>query len=83
MLQLSSRQLPTYSLTSELNFRLGASPPPLWCCWWCLRRVRMAPDPETIWCALVGFFRTAAAAVDVEADWYSAAGGGLTSPAPF
>ena len=73
ILQFSSRQLPTYSLTIELNLWLG--PPPFlpkpfwWLC--CLRRVRMSPDPDTIWCALVGFFRTAgaaAAAVDVAAD---------------
>ena len=84
MLQLSSRQLPTYSLTSELNLRLGPPslpPPPPFCWWprWCglPRRVRMSPDPETIWCALVGFFRTAPtpAAIGI-ADWYSAGGGG-------
>ena len=85
MLQLSSRQLPTYSLTSELNFRLGPPSllPPPFCWWpwrWCglPRRVRMSPDPETIWCALVGFFRTAPAgtAIAPAADWYSAGGGG-------
>ena len=79
MLQLSSRQLPTYSLTRELNLRLGPSLSPL--CWWprwcgLPRRVRMSPDPETIWCALVGFFRTAPTPAIGIADWYSAGGGG-------